>query len=213
METETVSDWFMWSPFRVDILEPKEVARTPLRYPAGEDTCRDLTEGLRLSWIVIDTRGGRSMNVSSQKAVTVERHWLSGDVEVKFATAMGGEVGSATEMVLCCVLVRLVGVEGGGMLVKEGWLEMEDLDGKILNGRVSLGILQGALEGKRGSEKNVGREGYGMFVKRKMERKERMIRREETLDLVFVCVSLATLSFLGLLLFIRLYFVECSGIK
>ncbi|KAI9122310.1 hypothetical protein K1719_006999 [Acacia pycnantha] len=196
VETETVSDWFRCSPFRVDILEPKEVVQTPMRYPVGEDACLELAEELRLSWIVIDARGGRAMNLSSQKPVWVQRHWLSGEVEVKFTTVMGGEKGSPSELALCCASVRCVGVEGGEVQVREWSLQMEDMDGMNLNGKESLVILQRALEGKRESGKE-GREGYGMFGKRKRERKERMIRREGTLDVL--CVSFATLSFMGLL--------------
>ncbi|XP_028787687.1 probable F-box protein At2g36090 [Neltuma alba] len=196
VETETVSDWFRCSPFRVDILEPKDVVQTVVRYPENKDRCRELAEELTLSWIVIDSSGGRAMNVSSQKPVSVQRHWLSGEVEVKFASVMGGEKGSSSELALCNVLMTLIGAEGREMQVREGSLQMEDMDGMNLKGRDSLLILQRALEGKRES-KNRGREGYGMFGNRKRERKEKMMRREGALDMV--CVCLATLSFVGLL--------------
>ncbi|KAF7804269.1 putative F-box protein [Senna tora] len=198
VETETVSGWFRCSPFRVDILEPKESVQTPMRYPEDDSACGEMGEDLRLSWIVLDPRGGRAMNVSSEKAVSVERHWLSGEVQVKFAAVVGGERGTASELALCSVGVTCVGVEGGGMEVREGWLEMEDMDGMHLNGRESLGILQRALEGKRENKKERGRERerWGEFGKRKRERKERMKRAEGRLDML--CVSLAALSFAGL---------------
>ncbi|XP_054801999.1 probable F-box protein At2g36090 [Prosopis cineraria] len=195
VETETVSDWFRCSPFRVDMLEPKDVVQTPTRYPEGEDACRELGEELRLSWIAIDARGGRAVNLSSQKPVSVQRHWLSGEVEVKFASVLAGEKGSSSELALCSVSVTCVGAEGGEMQAREGNLQMEDMDGMKMKGRDSLVILQRAWKGKRES-KNEGREGYRMFGERKRERKERMMRREGTLDVV--CVSLATLSFVGL---------------
>ncbi|KAJ1395850.1 hypothetical protein SESBI_33019 [Sesbania bispinosa] len=34
------------------------------------------------------------MNVSSEKVATVQRHWLSGEVQVRFATVVGGEDGA-----------------------------------------------------------------------------------------------------------------------
>ncbi|KAF7818817.1 putative F-box protein [Senna tora] len=85
VETETVSGWFRCSPFRVDLLDPKDVVQTPIQCPKGEpeSAWKELREELRLSWIVIDAEGGRAMNVSSQKAVSVTRHWLSGEVQME----------------------------------------------------------------------------------------------------------------------------------
>lgn len=191
VETETESGWFRCSPFRVDVLDPKEAVATAMEYPRSEEACERLREELRLSWIVVDPAGKRAVNVSSGRAVSVERHWLSGEVRVRFATVVdGGERGSASEAVLCSVTVTC----GSEMQVREACVQMEDMDGMILNGRESLGILQRALEGKRGTfflegEKNR----FSEFINRKTERKERKMRDERRLDMV--CVTLALLSF------------------
>lgn len=185
VETETVTEWFRCSPFRVDLLDPKDV----VKYPVGDDdTCRDLGEDLRLSWIVIDPASKRAVNVSSGKAVTVHRHWLSGEVKVRFAMVVWGERGTASEVAMFSVVVTW----GGGSMeeVREVSLEVEDMDGRQLNGRDSLVILQRALEGKR-KWKGVEEEGYREFVKMKKEREEERKRAERRLDMVCLCVGLA----------------------
>ena len=194
VETETESGWFRCSPFRVDLLDPKDAIRTRIGYPRGEDACRSLGEELRLSWIVIDPKGRRCVNVSSREPVWVQRHWLSGEVQARFATVVGsGERGTASEMAVCVATVTCGGDEGGEMHVREVSLQMEDMDGTHLNGRDSLGIFQRALEGKRGNEK--GREGYVEFLERKKEREERKVRAERRLDML--CVALVAFSFAG----------------
>ncbi|CAJ2632304.1 probable F-box protein At2g36090 [Trifolium pratense] len=191
VETETVSGWFRCSPFRIDILDPKDSVETSMEYPRNDEECKNLEEELRLSWIVIDPRGKRAVNVSSGKPVSVHRHWLTGDVHVKFATVLhGGEKGSATEVTVCSLLVTL----GGEMQVREVCFQVEDMDGINLNGRDSLGILQKALEGgrKRLRSEKEGKERFVEFMKRKIERKERKLRSERRLDML--CVGLAALS-------------------
>ncbi|TKY61957.1 F-box protein [Spatholobus suberectus] len=195
VETETESGWFRCSPFRVDVLDPKDAVATAVEYPKSEEACEGLGEEFRLSWIVVDPKGRRAVNVSSGRAVSVERHWLSGEVRVRFATVVGGgERGSASEEALCSVTVTF----GGEMQVREACLQMEDMDGTQLNGRDSLEILQRALEGKRGRFRDGkgGRDRYVEFVNRKMERKDRKLRDERRLDML--CVALALLSFAAL---------------
>ncbi|XP_027349268.1 probable F-box protein At2g36090 [Abrus precatorius] len=195
VETETESGWFRCSPFRVDLLEPKEAVPSVMKYPRSEEACDGLGEKLTLSWIVIDPKGKRAMNVSSGKPVSVRRHWLSGEVQMRFASLIdGGEKGSATEGVLCSMTVTC----GGEMQVREVCLHMEDMDGMQLNGRDSLKILQRALEGKRGKLKNekAGRHRYGEFINRKEERKEKKVKAERRLDMF--CVAFLVLSFAAL---------------
>ncbi|KAK7284830.1 hypothetical protein RJT34_19583 [Clitoria ternatea] len=195
VETETESSWFRCSPFRVDLLDPKDAVTTAMEYPRSDGACEALGEDLTLSWIVIDPKGKRAVNVSSVKAMSVERHWLSGEVKVKFATVVdGGERGSASEVALCCVAVTF----GGEMQVREACLQVEDMDGTYLNGRDSLGILLRGLEGKRGKwrEEKEGKERYVEFVNRKRERREMKVMAERRLDML--CVSLAVLSFVAI---------------
>lgn len=193
VETETETGWFRCSPFRLDVIDPEDAVRTPVKHPVTDDTCRELREELKLSWIVIDPARRRAVNVSSRKAVSVQRHWLSGELQARFATSVhGGEVGTASEVAMCSAVVTL----GEGLQVREVSLQIEDLDGLILNGRDSLVILQRALEGKRERVKDGSEgEGYREFVEKKKEWKEEKVRAEGRLDMI--CMGLAAVSFLG----------------
>ncbi|OIW21394.1 hypothetical protein TanjilG_02561 [Lupinus angustifolius] len=184
VETETVTGWFRCWPFRVDLLDPKDSVQTPINYPIGDDTCHQIGEELRLSWIVIDPTRRRAVNVSSRSPVSVRRHWLTGEMEVLFTTVVESAV---------CIMTVMCGGRGGRMQVREVSMHMEDMDGKQLNGRDSLGILKIVLEGKRGRLKKEGKDEYVEFEKKKKERKEKKLRREKKLDML--CLVLVTVSF------------------
>lgn len=174
---------------------PKESVPTPIRRPSHDDTCRDLYADLELSWIVVDPIKGKAVNVSSLRPVSVERHWLSGEVHVRYATVVGDG------HVMCSAEVTCTGSGGLVLHVTEACLKMEDIDGVHLNGRDSLVILQRVLEGKRGNWINKerveeGRKRYLEFLEKKREKRERILRREGRLD--NMCVGIGVLLFVGL---------------
>ncbi|KAL2250809.1 UNVERIFIED_CONTAM: putative F-box protein [Sesamum indicum] len=199
-ETETVSGWFRCSPFRIDLLEPKDVVPTPIKHPEGEEACRDMVDDMMLSWILIDPIGRRAVNLSSHKPVSVERHWLTGEVQVRYASILAVD----QRQVQCGIVIRCGGSEcGDEMQVREVSLEIEDMDGTHLNGKESLVFLQGALEGKKGTGKNRVEEGqrrYKAYVEMKRERKERKLRTEGALDMV--CVAFGVSIFVAFCCFL-----------
>uniref|UniRef100_A0A5B7ADC7 F-box protein n=1 Tax=Davidia involucrata TaxID=16924 RepID=A0A5B7ADC7_DAVIN len=198
--TETVTGWFRCSPFRIDLLDLKDVVPTPIQHPDGDDTCMALAEEMTLSWIVIDPIGRQAMNLSSHKPVSVQRHWLSGEVQVWFASILAGDhKGSASEFVQCGIVVTCGGSEEGEMQVREVSLQVEDMEGMHLTGKDSLVILQRALEGKRGRvgrrrREEEGRRRYREYLKMKRERRERKLRTEETLDILCVAFGVSILA-------------------
>lgn len=206
-ETETISDWFRCSPFRVDLLDPKESVPTAIRHPNCDVACNALAADMTLSWVAIDPVGGRAVNLSSFQPVAVKRHWLSGEVQVRFATVLPRDQKRATgEHVQCGLVVTCGGSEKGEMQVREVSLQMEDMEGMYLTGKESLVILQRALiEGKRvGNERRVeeGRKRYKDYLEMKRERRERKLRNEGRMDKLCIAfglaISVAWLKFLFL---------------
>ncbi|KAL0338668.1 UNVERIFIED_CONTAM: putative F-box protein [Sesamum angustifolium] len=199
-ETETVTGWFRCSPFRIDLLEPKDVVPTPIKHPEGEEACRDMIDDMMLSWILIDPIRGQAVNLSSHKPVSVERHWLTGEVQVRYASILAVD----QRQVQCGIVVRCGGSEcGDEMQVREVSLEIEDMDGTHLNGKESLVFLQGALEGKKGTGINRVEEGqrrYKAYVEMKRERRERKLRTEGALDMF--CVAFGVSIFVAFCCFI-----------
>ncbi|KAA8544297.1 hypothetical protein F0562_022309 [Nyssa sinensis] len=161
-EIETLTGWFLCSPFRVDYLCEKEIVPTPVRFECGEDTCRlNLEENLTLSCIVINPTRKRAANVSSLRPILVQRHWLTGEIQLQYTTILAGhQRGRSSEFVQCRMVVTCGrGGEGGELQVREVSLLTEDMDEKNLTGKESLLIFQKAVDsggrkiGKRGEER------------------------------------------------------------
>ncbi|XP_059627734.1 F-box protein At2g27310-like [Cornus florida] len=205
-ESETLSGWFMCSPFRFDLLDPKESVPTPVKLEGGEDTCRsNMEKNLTISWVVIDPTRKRAANVSSLRPVSVQRHWLTGDIEARYATIMAADRScTSSEFVQCAIVVTCGGKEGGELHVKEVSLTVEDMDGKTLSGKECLVILQEAMgNGRRKKGKGwEGKERYEKYLELKRERRERKQRREKTLDMVCIATGVTIfLAFWALILF------------
>ncbi|KZV17374.1 F-box protein [Dorcoceras hygrometricum] len=198
MVTETHSGWFMCSPFRLDLLDPKETVPVPLIFDGEDGNCMQIaSDRLRVSWILIDPAKSRAVSVASLKAVEARRHWLTEEVLLRFATvASGGD----DELFQCAVMLTFGGREGKQMHAREVYLQVEDVEGKIVRGMESLGILREAMEGPRCiSSQRMEKEKYEMLVKMKIECLERKQRRERSLDMAFVAIAVSI--FLAILIY------------
>lgn len=204
-ETDTSTGWFRCSPFRVDMLDPKESVPTRVPHPEDDAACRALAEEMSLSWIVADPAARiRAADLSSGRPVSVRRHWLSGEVELKFAAVLAGikKKGPAEyvefAMAVTCAMAE---EEGGGMQVREVSLRAEDMEGKQTTGKDGMAILQRALEGKRGktSREEEGKRRYEEYLERKRERKDRKVRAEKRMDRLCFCVGASIFALLCLL--------------
>ncbi|KAI4304757.1 hypothetical protein MLD38_040229 [Melastoma candidum] len=205
-EMETVSRWFTSSPFRVDLLDEKESVPTPIRGSPSEKAGGDdldgwlshIEENLTLSWILVDPVAKRAANMSSLRPVTVHRHWLTGEVQARYETVL---LGRGAEAVCVTGEVRLRPLEGdkeGAVEASEVSLRAEDVEGKCLSGRESLGAIAGTMtEGKRrkGRGKVEGKMRYEEYEAMKRKCRERKQRKERVLDLA--CISLGVTLFLA----------------
>lgn len=180
LDTDTSSTWFLNSPFQLDGLDRKD----PELYPSTEPAINP--DRLTLSWVVIDPCTQRAVNVSSRKPVSVDRHWFTGEVLVRFVLVLRG----------CAVMVLVTCAEESGH-VRQVRLTVEDMDGKWVSGKGSLGILTRAMEGRRRVEVKA-RERYEEYSRRKRERLERKSRRDGLMDLC--CTGVGALVFLAFLM-------------
>ncbi|MQL77673.1 hypothetical protein Taro_010086 [Colocasia esculenta] len=189
LETDARDPWFLGSPFRIDALDRKDEGSTLAAPISPED--------LTLSWVVIDPARGRAVNLSSRRPVSVERHWYTGEIQVRFAVVLGGGEAAANAVVAC-------GEET--MQPREVNLTVQDVDGMCLNGKESLVVLRGAMKGRRmgwgGEGEAEARRRYAEYAAAKQERKERRMRREGRLDMC--CIVLGVSLFLGLFAFAAL---------
>ncbi|XP_050224799.1 F-box protein At2g27310-like [Mercurialis annua] len=177
---ETESADFLRSPFRVDILPTEEFVPKWIQLPEGEQDLwsKKLEENLTLSWILIDPKEKRAVNMSSKRAVSVEKHWLTGEMLIKFATVLtGGETdgGLGREHVACEIVVTCRREEGGEVRVRDVSMTMEDIEGISVRGRDSLVILKEVMqswERKILGDGEEGRRRYKEFLRRKGENYE-----------------------------------------
>ncbi|CAJ2660214.1 unnamed protein product [Trifolium pratense] len=196
LKTETHKGWFLCSPLWIEILEPNEIIQTQIKFDQN-DVVEWLENNLSLSWIIISPTRKRSVNLSSRLPVTVKRHWLTDELEVLYAVVMG--------LVQCTVKVTCCGKSGGEMHVREVSLSMEDMYGRHLIGRDSLGILQEVME--NGERKKVDVEkmksGFEEFCLMKREKIERKLKREKVIDMVIMVIAIFIFAFM--FRFVRLW--------
>lgn len=195
--TDDQSNWFLCSPLWIDLLDPKEFVPTPAKYVRkDEEWLKHLEDNLRLSWILIDPIRKRSANLSSRRPVSVQRHWLTRDLEILYAVVMARDQRSS-DLVQCTIKVTCEGKVGGAMNVRGVRLMVEDMEGKHVRGKESLGILQRAIEnGERRKVKDEEAKGwYEKFLRMKRERRERKQRIEKALDMFSIVVLIALFLF------------------
>ncbi|KAL0389968.1 UNVERIFIED_CONTAM: F-box protein [Sesamum calycinum] len=182
---------------RLELLDPKETVPTPLKSDDGTLMAR-AEDRLRVSWILIDPVKRRAVNLASRKAVEVRRHWLTDDIQVRYATVMGDGGGG---LVQCAVVVTCGGKEDGGEVrVREVSMYLEEMEGKIVSGMESVEIFGAAMEGqRRRSDGEKEKEIYEMFLRVKAGCRERKQRREKGLDMV--CISGGILIFFAIWIF------------
>ncbi|KAL5714205.1 hypothetical protein ACHQM5_016196 [Ranunculus cassubicifolius] len=163
-ETPIHSRIFHCSPFRIDLLDPKDVVPTPVQL--SEDISQNLGEDLTLSWIMVI--GQKAANFSSCRPVSVHKHWLTEDINLKFATILSVE----QELDVLCEITVTFEKE---MEISEVSMHVEDMDGNALNGESTLEILQRAiLTGDRIKDRSKERtERYLNYMKKTRERKMR----------------------------------------
>ncbi|KAJ7948030.1 putative F-box family protein [Quillaja saponaria] len=201
---ETESAWFLCSPFRVDLLDPKDSVPTPVQHAGhNEAWMKNIEDNLTLSWILIDPTRKHTANLSSLRPVSVQRHWLTGDVAVRYAIILARDQ-RFSELVECAIKVTFGGEEGGEMQVRKVSMMVEDMEGRNINGEETLVILQGAMQsGKRKKAKNDGDEEkkrFNEYLEIKKERKEKKERIEKALD--FICIATGVTIFVAFWSFI-----------
>lgn len=153
---------------------------------------------------MIDPSRNRAVNLSSRRAVTAQRQWITGDVEVVYAVVLEGP--TLAEWVQCNVKVLCSTCgeeeEGGKMHVREVSLTVEDCDGRSMCGEQSLMIMQSAVEcGRRKRvDHDEAKARFDAFLELKKHRREVRERNDQAIDMVLI------FSVISLFLFFSWFF-------
>ncbi|XVF12823.1 hypothetical protein REPUB_Repub08aG0153300 [Reevesia pubescens] len=190
------------------ILAPCFMSLEHMGKPA--DNCNELEEGLRLSWVLLDKKRGRAVNLSSWKPLLVKKIWATdGDYVIHFGCIIPVEESVLPQKLAKCLISARCNIAGKGHLRwKEISMHFEDTTGAHLNGGKSSIIMNQALYCLRSNNRHVVEKGYQQFEGRKQE----MIRKKKLKETIadWLCLSIEVAIFItfGYYIFILLAFTQ-----
>ena len=179
----------------------------------SKDPCKELVEGLRLSWVLLDKKRGRAVNLSSWKPLLVKKIWAtSGDYVMHFGCIVPVEESVlAHKLAKCLIFARCNIAEKEGYLrLKEINMHFEDTTGAYINGGKSLIIMNQALYCLRSNKRHVVERGYQQFEGRKQEIIRKNMLKETIADWLCRFIEVAIFITLGYCIFTHLAFYHHS---
>ncbi|RWR87723.1 putative F-box protein [Cinnamomum micranthum f. kanehirae] len=223
---ENFASWFLDCPFRIDVLNYQRgsTAVDDDGFDDGQDVqdhdevtmaslpsipmvekkergnskfCRKLEKNVRLSWVLLNTKTGKAVNLSSWKPILVQRHWPSeSDFLMRF-----GCVVQVEEQLLprssaeCVISVRCRLLEREGCLRwTEISMQVEDMEGAHVSGRTGIMLLEGALRCERSRHNWEVEMGYGEYMREKREVVQKKMKNEGFADMLCLFSGIALLG-------------------
>ncbi|XVF53217.1 hypothetical protein PTKIN_Ptkin05aG0082300 [Pterospermum kingtungense] len=168
-----------------------------LEQTGKKDHCKELVQGLRLSWLLLDKKRGRTVNLSSWKPLAVKKIWaITGDYVLHFGCVVPADESILPQkLAKCLILARCNIVEKEGKLRwKEISMHFEDTTGAYINGNKSLIIMNQALYCLRSNKHHVVEKGYQQFEGRKQEMIMKKKLKETIAD--WLCLSIEVAVFM-----------------
>ncbi|KAL4304688.1 hypothetical protein HN51_038820 [Arachis hypogaea] len=209
-------DWFYNCPFQIDILtyadsEGNNDGAVNLSISDGLPAItsmerekkdgklwKELSNGLRLSWIVVNRKIKQAANLSSWFPLGGQRHWpTDNDFVVRFGSILPAEEILPCQVVECILIMkfRVVHTESEGiqtsLKLTELSMQLEDMEGAHVNGRNSLHILKKALSCQRSKNYGDALESCHMYSKVQNELKKEKMRNENRLDRLCILSGIA----------------------
>lgn len=161
--TETMGEGLLREILKLEIsVEKEEEVGTGLTRPLSgeyEELC-DLERGLGLSWIVIDESGRRAVNVCKMMCPII-----TGYYQHDFIMLFKGRIEGRRKWYKVWVTLTFDGEEGEELKFKDGWLEMESVGGRRVEGREGLVILGRTLGAPRETELERSKRLHGVLNK------------------------------------------------
>ncbi|XP_031263798.1 F-box protein At2g27310-like [Pistacia vera] len=208
--------WFYNCPFRIDLLtfatrdddSDSEVTLSvsdglpPISSMEKErkdgKLWKELCDGLRLSWIVVNKKIKQAANLSSWSPLGGQRHWPTDkDFVIRFGSVLPAKDILPCQVVECILIMkfRVIRTEGEGvqttLKLTELSMQLEDMEGAHVNGRNSLLILKEALSCCRSKNYSEVLESCHLYSKVQSEFKEEKMRNESRLDRLCILSGIA----------------------
>ncbi|XP_041016953.1 F-box protein At2g27310-like [Juglans microcarpa x Juglans regia] len=208
--------WFYNCPFRIDLLnyadrDDENDGEVKLSVSDGLPRIasmererkdgklwRELRDGLRLSWIVVNRKINQAANLASWSPLGGQRHWPTDkDFVLRFGSVLPAKDILPCQVVECILSMkfRVTHTEGEGvqtsLKLTELSMQLEDMEGAHVNGRNSLLILKEALSCRRSKNYSEVLESCHLYSKVQSELKEEKIRNESRLDRLCILSGIA----------------------
>ncbi|XP_044500925.1 F-box protein At2g27310-like [Mangifera indica] len=201
--------WFYNCPFRIDLLTSDgEITLSvsdglpPISSMESErkdgKLWKELRDGLRLSWIVVNKKVNQAANLASWSPLGGQRHWPTNkDFVIRFGSVLPAKEILPCQVVECILIMkfRVIHTEGEGvqttLKLTELSMQLEDMEGAHVNGRNSLLILKEALSCRRSKNYSEVLESCHLYSKVQSELKEEKMRNESRLDRLCILSGIA----------------------
>ncbi|XP_062144981.1 F-box protein At2g27310-like [Alnus glutinosa] len=211
-----IDGWFYNCPFRIDLLTDAArddendggvtlsvsdglppVASMERERKDGK-LWQELCDGLRLSWIVVNSKIKQAANLASWSPLGGQRHWPTDkDFVLRFGSVLPAKDILPCQVVECILRMkfRVIHTEGDGtqttLKLTELSMQLEDMEGAHVYGRNSLLILKEALSCHRSKNYSEVLESCHLYSKVQSELKEEKIRNESRLDRLCILSGIA----------------------
>ncbi|KAK4756462.1 hypothetical protein SAY87_006589 [Trapa incisa] len=150
---------------------------------------RELSNCLRLSWIMVNRKIKQAANLASWSPLRGQRHWpTERDFVIRFGSVLPARGVLPCPVVGCILSMKfhVVSTEeedsATRLRLTELSMQLEDMEGAHVNGRNSLLILKEALSCRRSKDYSEALESCQLYSKVQSELKEEKMRNEYRLD-------------------------------
>ncbi|GAB2266518.1 hypothetical protein Dimus_001522 [Dionaea muscipula] len=213
-DSDGLNRWFYNSPFRIDL-----IGNLFLNEPIGEvilsvsdglppvqsvenekkegKLCKELLDGIRLSWIVVNRRVKQAANFSSWIPLGVQRHWpMDKDFLVRFGSVLPAKDIIPFQVVECILVLKFQMLEDNDsgyihLKLTQLSMQLEDMEGAHINGRNSLMVLKEALSCRRSKNYSQVLESWNLYSRVRTEIKEEKMRNESRIDRLCILSGIA----------------------
>ncbi|XP_043726314.1 probable F-box protein At2g36090 [Telopea speciosissima] len=215
-DSDGFNGWFYNCPFRIDLLNLSyndgqhedevtlsvEDGLPPIfsieRERKDGKLWRELCDGIRLSWIIVNKKLKQAANLASWSPVGGQRHWPTDkDFLMRFGSILPAKDILPCQVVECILVMkfRVIHTEGEGsqttLKLTELSMQLKDMGGSHVNGRNSLLVLKEALKSRRSKNYSEVLESCHLYSKAQSELKEEKMRNESRLDRLCILSGIA----------------------
>lgn len=162
------------------------------------DHCKELMEDLRLSWILLDKKTGKAVNLSTWKPLSVQIIRPHGHYVMRFGSIISIEENVLPQkLARCTITTKFKVTETPGLIQwRQISMSIENVTGSLLDGKTSLMILNKALYSMRTTNWLKVENGFNQYDKQKRGIIRREELRETLANRIYISVEIVVFTLL-----------------